>query len=149
MDDYKKIEASHRLSGFEVRLPVWQGKSNEIRAPFKPWRTGAPLPWYQAYNQTKHDRSAAFKNATFEHAIDAICGVLAILCSQFTREDFSLTQGVFSDSAEHGFESAIGDYFVVRYPNDWADGEWYDFTGREWEAMRKAHDDPFQNYPYP
>jgi hypothetical protein len=134
---------------FEVRLPVWQGKSNEIRSPFEPWKTGASLPWYQAYNQTKHDRSAAFKNATFEHAIDAVCGVLAILSAQFTGEDFSLTQGYVRDGAEHGFEGAIGDYFVVRYPDDWPDGERYDFTNGEWEDIRKAHEDPFRNYPYP
>ena len=146
MDDYRKAEESHRLSGFEVRLPVWRGH-NEIRAPFKPWSTGEPLPWYQAYNQTKHDRSEAFKNATFEHAIDAICGVLAVLSAQFTDQGFSLTQGYMKESVEHGFERAIGKYFVVRYPV-WPDDERYEFTPGEWEEIRKAQDDPFQNFPY-
>jgi len=61
--DYKQIEKWHRLSGFEIRLPVWQGQ-NEIRATFKPWANSEGLLWYQAYNRTKHDRSEAFKNAT-------------------------------------------------------------------------------------
>ena len=61
----------------------------------------------------------------------------------------SLTQGYARDSAERGFESAIGDYFVVRYPNDWPDGARYDFTDGEWEYIRKAHEDPFRNYPIP
>ena len=75
--------------------------------------------------------------------------MLAILSAQFTGEDFSLTQGYVKDSAEHGFESAIGDYFVVRYPNDWPDDERYDFTDSEWEDLRKSREDPFRNYDYP
>lgn len=144
MNDYKKIEASHRLSGFEVKMPVWRGR-NGIRGPFRVWSVDQALPWYQAYNKTKHNRSEAFKDATFKHAIDAVCGVLVVLSAQFTIEDFPLTEGYVGKGASHGFECAIGDYFVVRYP-EWPYEERYNL--KEWEMLRKEPD-PFQNFPYP
>jgi hypothetical protein len=55
INDYKKIEESHRLSAFQVKIPIWHG-SNDIRTPFASWASGGSLPWYKAYNDTKHDR---------------------------------------------------------------------------------------------
>lgn len=55
MKDYKKIDVSHRLSSYEIGLPVWSG-TKKIRHPFKNWSNGDTLNWYSAYNATKHDR---------------------------------------------------------------------------------------------
>ena len=86
MGDYKKINFTHRLSSYRVKMPYWNG-ANHLRSPFKPWATDRPLAWYQAYNTTKHDRHVEFKEATFEHLIDACCGVLVILSAQFGTND--------------------------------------------------------------
>ncbi len=88
MCDYKKIDASHRLSSYEVRMPHWHG-TQKIRRPFSSWTTGASLPWYKAYNATKHDRQQSFELATFEQMIDAMSGLVVLVSSQFYNHDFS------------------------------------------------------------
>jgi hypothetical protein len=142
MDDYRKVNYSHRLFSFDVKLPYWRGEQR-IRRPFGAWGSGEKLVWYQAYNATKHDRQEGFKNATFEHAIDAVCGVLALLSAQFRAEDFSGRDALVANKPADGFEHAIGEYFVVRYP-DWPQAEQYDFV---WDEL-KGEDDPFQNFLY-
>lgn len=66
MNDYKKIDKTHLLSAYEVKVPHWSG-TRSIRAPFAAWASGGSLPWYQAYNTTKHDRHSQFDQATFDH----------------------------------------------------------------------------------
>jgi hypothetical protein len=79
MQDYKKVNATHRLSSFAVRLPVWQGKRN-IRKPYASWARRnsrhTSLPWYQAYNNSKHNRHINFKQANFGNLTDAILVLL-------------------------------------------------------------------------
>lgn len=145
MNDYKKINVSHHLSSFDVQLPVWHGSKN-IRKPFEMWRSDARLPWYQAYNETKHDRHTGFAKATLDHLIDAVCGVLTMLCAQFAtaQYDYLMTVGFPPDG---GFQVVIGRYFTVRFPDDWPEEERYDFSTGEWHQM-KDEDDPFQNFRY-
>ena len=51
MRDYRKVELSHRLSSYQVKIPIWHGQMS-IRRPFQPWSLGGTLPWYTAYNDT-------------------------------------------------------------------------------------------------
>ncbi len=144
MTDYKKIDITHRLSSYGVILPVWNGGRNTW-TPFKPWATGKPLAWYQAYNATKHDRHTEFQRANFEHLIDACAGLLAILSAQFETNDFS--PGPFSLTTEgpnDGTELGIGGYFLVKFPYDWPTSDRYDF---DWHEL-KADLDPFQKFDY-
>ena len=146
MGDYTKIEASHHLSAYEVKLPFWHG-SDEIRIPFSPWSSGGSLPWYTAYNATKHDRHNAFTQATLKHLTDAMAGLLALLSSQFYTIDFSpgndgyLRFGGKGD----GMEAGIGEYMRVKFPDNWGTDERYDF---DWDSI-KSEADPFRSYPYP
>ena len=128
MDDYKKLNVSHHLSSYEVKLPVWNGTSN-LRVPFAEWKMSGSLPWYRAYNESKHDRQVAFQNASFSNLIDAICGLVAVLSAQFCNEDFSPHPQHLSVSnkLKDGFETAIGGYFRVKFPNDWAHADAYEF----------------------
>jgi hypothetical protein len=145
MTDYIKIEQSHKLSEFQVRMPIWSG-AGEWRTPFSAWNAAAGgLVWYQIYNASKHDRHTAFKKATFEHMLDAVCGCLAILSAQFQHQDFSLQSGSISlEGPNDGTFDAIGGYFRVKYPQ-WPVSDRYDFT---WHTLPKDSD-PFQQYPYP
>jgi hypothetical protein len=149
MDDYKKIEASHRLSAFQVRVPNWHG-NNSIRVPFASWR-GTPSespPWYRAYNATKHDRQANFALANLEHAVDAISGVLAILAAQFANHDFDPTSNPFGRGDEgSGFWPATGSFFTVRFPDDWLEDQCYGFSSQDWQSM-KNQPDPFEQFSY-
>lgn len=144
MDDYKKINTTHRLSSYQVKIPNWNGEKN-IRFPFLPWARGRPLPWYDAYNTTKHDRHKKFEEATFEHLLDASCGLLVLLSAQFETNDFSSGDTLLSvNGPGDGMKSGIGGYFRVRFPNDWPDKMKYGF---DWQKL-KHEKDPFQTIDY-
>ncbi|MFO0870355.1 MAG: hypothetical protein U0935_15620 [Pirellulales bacterium] len=144
MGDYKKIEKTHLLSAYEVKVPNWTG-TKATRSPFSNWATGGSLPWYQAYNTTKHDRHSQFDEATYEHLIDACCGVLVLLSAQFETNDFSPGNNFLAiGGAGDGMESGIGEFFRVRFPADWPTDLRYDF---DWQKL-KSDADPFQTIDY-
>jgi len=151
INHYAKVEKSHRLSSYKVKIPWWSGEGSE-RQPFKEWGTitdGNPggLGWYRDYNIVKHDRYDNFKNASFNNLIDSICGVVVLLSSQFHCEDYSphnptiVCEG-YGDN--DGMETAIGDYFRIKFPNDWPSEERYGF---DWNAI-SGEEDPFQKFNY-
>jgi hypothetical protein len=54
--------------------------------PFKDWHAAAPtqsLAWYDAYNQTKHNREEFLKAATLEKAIHAVGAATIMFYAQF------------------------------------------------------------------
>ncbi|HUG09616.1 MAG TPA: hypothetical protein VMM36_01310 [Opitutaceae bacterium] len=145
MVDYVKIEASHRLSEYRVRVPVWTG-ANGVRRPFSNWASRTPLNWYKTYNAAKHDRHSEFQSATFEMMLDAICGCLVVLSAQFMEEEFAGGMDiVISGGLTDGWDYAIGRFFHVDYPKSWAETERYAFKWKELSSQV----DPFDNYPYP
>jgi hypothetical protein len=128
MHDYKKINVSHHLSSYEIGLPVWSG-TKRIRNPFKNWSNGGSLNWYSAYNATKHDRLNEFTQASFDNLIDAVCGLVVLLSAQFWREDYIPRETLLAvDGPSDGMDTAIGEYFRVRFPTDWPEFERYDFA---------------------
>jgi hypothetical protein len=142
--DYKKLNATHRLSSFQVKFPVWHGR-HAVRTPFFSWGpSGGNLTWYDAYNDTKHDRHERFNEANFGNLLDAVAGLVALLSSQFCDHDFEgpyITQFVDDTYKSDGFETASGKYLRVKYPTDWPDNERYEF---DWEKI-KSDPDPFQS----
>jgi hypothetical protein len=44
MGDYKKLNSSHKLSSYQVKIPTWHGES-ACRKPFLAWDSGGALPW--------------------------------------------------------------------------------------------------------
>jgi hypothetical protein len=144
MGDYKKIQPTHLLSAYEVQIPNWTG-TRALRKPFAPWQAGASLPWYQAYNTTKHDRHSKFAQATFEQMIDACCGLLVVLSAQFETYDFSSGDTLLAlEGPGDGMESGIGGYFRVRFPANFPAEMRYDFN---WKNL-KDEEDPFQTFDY-
>jgi hypothetical protein len=127
MGDFKKLERTHLLSNYEVRLPVWKGP-NQVRQPFKGWVTDGALPWWDAYNAAKHDRHEKFAEANFTMLIDAICALVAVLSAQFHTHDFSPGAIFLSwgSGRPAGYKTAIGDYFLVKFPA-WSAADQYDF----------------------
>ena len=141
MRDYSLLEQSHRLSAYKVQLPHWEGKGSTFQ-PFSMWATGGSLPWYQAYNTTKHVRSEEFHQATFDAMLNAIGGLAALLWAQFRDNDFLSSQSFFA--LESSKESAIGGYFQIEPPDDWPVDQRYDF---QWQAL-KNQADAFQKFEY-
>jgi len=143
MDDYKKLDTTHRLSFYQVKIPFWSGKGY-LRSPFSCWSKNEGLPWYQAYNAIKHDRHDSFESATFEHLLDAICGLLVVLSSQFETNDFSPSNGyLMLEGSDDGMKSGIGGFFRVQFP-DWPKEMRYDF---DWQELENE-EDPFQTFNY-
>jgi hypothetical protein len=127
MHDYRKLEATHRLSGYQVRLPLWDG-AGSTKQPFSPWMNGHSLPWYQAYNGAKHDRYANFKQANVNHLVEAVCGLVVVLSAQFGTNDFSDKIQWVNSMPANNFLIAIGSYFQVLFPTDWPTDQRYDFS---------------------
>lgn len=145
MNDNKKIEASHRLSAYEIRMPFWRGAERK-RCPFSAWQTSGTLPWYEAYNAAKHDRHNAFDKATLEHMTDAMSGLIILLSSQFFTCNYGACNWYhIGERIYDGMQPTTGHYFRIKYPHDWPVGERYDF----WWPEIQNETDPFQNYPYP
>jgi hypothetical protein len=134
IDDFKIVNKTHHLDDYGIELPFWKGQLN-IRKPFEAWKNNLPLSWYQAYNQSKHDRVHNFDKANFGNLIDAYTGLCVILSSQFRTEDFmpgGQSLGVNTDSY-FGGGFGIGNYLIVDFPDNWEDEEIYDF---DWSKLK-------------
>jgi hypothetical protein len=144
MGDYKKIEKTHRLSGYQIKAPFWHGTQN-VRTPYSAWQSGGALSWYDAYNAAKHDRHNEFVRANLENLLNAVSGLVALLSAQFCREDFSPGDVLLALSGPNdGLESAIGGYFRVKFPDNWPAAERYSF---DWQQL-ETQADPFQTLTF-
>jgi hypothetical protein len=134
MVDYRKIDATHHLSSYEVLLPIWEPYP-KILMPFEQWKAGESLPWYQAYNASKHNRHEAFKTANLENLVAAVAGLLVVISSQFRNEDFEpSTRGLALEGLDyHEMEAATGSLFRIKYPEDWTEDELYEF---DWSNLQ-------------
>jgi hypothetical protein len=150
MSDFLKVERTHRLSGYRIKVPYWDGHG-AIRQPFLsfapgPSGIGESPGWYRAYNATKHDRLANFEQATLGAMIDAVSGLAALLAAQFINEDFAPTSPglALSHGDGDGSEDAIGGYFRIFFPTDWPNADRYGFN---WQDLR-SQADPFARHDY-
>ena len=143
MLDYRKVNDTHRLSSYRIKFPLWDGKDG-VRVPFAGWQENGGLPWYQAYNDVKHDRHEQFANSTFENFSNAISALVALIYSQFLNNDFGPDYITASGAYDDGFDAAVGGYFKVMFPKDWPDEQKYSF---DWRLLSKEAD-PFQEIGY-
>lgn len=148
MWDYKLVNQSHKLSSYEARIPGWYG-SLSTHEPFKNWETDIALPWYRAYNESKHDRQNNFNKATFEALLDSMSGLVILITAQFYNVDYkpgpiglaTHHQGFDSDD---GMISATGGLFRVKMPTGWPEDERYDF---DWRALCGS-ENPFDQFDF-
>jgi len=146
---YKLINKTHHLSSYQVTLPIWNGEI-KIFEPFKNWSkddtTQQRLNWWKAYNESKHNRHEKFKDANLENLLNAISALLILLASQFKDIDFlpKNSTRITAGSSPDNMEPSIGEYFRIKFPNDWNEAEKYDFN---WEEL-KDKDDRFQKIDY-
>lgn len=145
MRHYSRVEHSHRLSDYQVLLPNWRGKMGEFR-PFGAWQEQKLLPWYVAYNDSKHDRHENLISANLQMLVHAIGGLLVLLTAQFNKEDYSGSPeglGIGGPSV-YKWDDAIGGLFRVERPKNWQNDQLYDF---DWGDLKDL-DDPFQKFDY-
>ena len=83
-NDYVKLRDPLRLAEYEVRLVGYSSVPNF--RPFSGWSVTDPtrsLAWYDAYNETKHDREANFRAATLLQMIHALGAAHVMMYAQF------------------------------------------------------------------
>lgn len=145
--DYVKLRAPMELHRYEINLP-WYPDYPTFK-PFETWnpQNGRDLPWYDAYNSTKHDRQGHFRDARLEHVIHALGALVVMLHAQFGRPRArSLINDVhptWDEAAE-----ALGGTFRVNLPSPGATLSLDDFlvppvsntSPAAWVAV---------NYPFP
>jgi hypothetical protein len=143
MTDYKKLDSTHRLSSYRVRLPVWRG-DHSVRTPFAGWngKTGL-LSWYTAHHGGKHNRHEEFPGANLANVVDAVAAVVVLLAAQFCLDDFGPSHLELSFGPTE-YDTAIGGYFGVAFPNDFPVIDRYDF---DWQTL-KEESQPFQRLTF-
>ena len=126
MRDYCKIDKSHRLSDYQVIMPIWDGKKNTFQ-PFLGWQKSSKLSWYKAYNQVKHNRAELLKAANFGNLMNAFCGLFVVLTAQFKTQEFSTTPVLISADGYKSYYKGnfgIGNMLQAKYP-EWSENEKY------------------------
>lgn len=91
-NDYVKLMNPLHLKEYQIDCKLIRN-SYSIQ-PYSQWSTTSPtqsLPWYNAYNKTKHDREQYFSEATLEHCIHAIAAAIVMFCVRYGP--FSLLEG--------------------------------------------------------
>jgi hypothetical protein len=148
--DYYKVNRSHHLSSYEIKIPFWKGDNN-IRNPFENWGKLKDSPtWYQAYNHVKHNMIEKFNEATLNVVVDAFCGLAVIISAQFYDDEILRDPDAYILES-YGFPSYRGDFLqtiktplLIKYPDDWTDEDKYDFN---WNEI-KSNPEPFNKVGY-
>jgi hypothetical protein len=83
-NDYARLIGKVFLEEFSISLrnaPIFQ----KVK-PFDGWDTSQPtqsLPWYAAYNETKHDRYGHFDSARLKHVLAAVAANVVLYSVRF------------------------------------------------------------------
>lgn len=104
--DYVKLLPKAYLTDYLIQLRNYRHLP-DFR-PFHAWLVANPtqsLTWYDAYNKTKHDRSASFHEATLENVILSISANIAMFCVRFGP--FSLIHD------NNALTSVVNQHFVI------------------------------------
>jgi len=161
INDFKIVNKTHHLDAYQIGIPVWSGSENKI-TPFLDWGNGKDLYWYEAYNKIKPDKAKNSKEASLRNLLGAVTGLLVLLSSQFRTESsfsfiskkvrkfeipiissvvtikkFAIPVISLGKDSYREEEFGIGNYFTVKFPDDWTDDEKYDFN---WTELEKEED---------
>ena len=145
INDYWKIDVSHKLSDYSVIMPTWEGKG-KVFTPFAAWKKSPVLNWYRAYQRTKHSRAAKLNEANLENLMNAFCGLFVVLTAQFSDCDYSTGPVVLSVSggdSYFGGDFGIGGMLKAVYPQ-WSEDELYDV---QWGDVCESND-RFRKFDY-
>ncbi|ENJ7944627.1 hypothetical protein AB2M38_001542 [Yersinia enterocolitica] len=97
-NDYVKCKNILGLHKFETILS--QYPNLKVFKPFFDWNADSPtksLPWYDAYNAVKHNRSDNIADANLEHLLDAISAIHVLLESQYGKNIFERWNSLTED----------------------------------------------------
>lgn len=84
-NQYVRLLRPLHLADYEISYSLFQ--TLPVVTPFRGWRASNPtasLPWYDAYNKTKHDRATHFNLATLENCLHAIAAAVVMFCVRYS-----------------------------------------------------------------
>ena len=141
MRDYFKVEDFSKLSEYEITFERW--KEQYALRPFEQWNstTYQSLPWYQAYNNVKHNRYNNFTDANFDNLMNSIGALLIVLHAQYGED---MAETCFSNISliQNNQYEVHTDTFILKTPL--FTNEEYDFI---WDDI-KNETDPVTNYKF-
>jgi hypothetical protein len=108
--DYVRLASPLFLADYRVSLRPY-GEVDSLR-PFLGWDANAPtrsLPWYDAYNKTKHDRTHHFGEATLQNCLSAVAANLVMYCVRFSPSSLFTSAGTLGGLVNHLFEIELVD----------------------------------------
>ena len=109
-NDYVKLHSKLFLSEYEISLKAYPSIA-PVR-PFQGWNTQQPtqsLPWYHAYNLTKHDRQNHFSEATLGNCLSSVCANLILFSVRFSPLPLYQEGGTVSALFNQLFEISLRD----------------------------------------
>ena len=113
MSDYVKILNYVDLTKYHIGLV---GYANPFKCcPFENWNKGKEtksLPWYDAYNQIKHNRDENFPLATLENCINAISANLIMFAVRYAPMTLYNENDVCSNLARSSLS------YTIEHSND-------------------------------
>lgn len=120
---YVKLNNPMFLDGYELSLRAYENFPAFI--PFKNWNANKPtqsLSWYDAYNQTKHNREEELTLATLDNVIKAVGAAVVMFHAQFGFRFGSI--GIFEQKSQlisnffkvttAGFKKYEKDYYIPK-----------------------------------
>jgi hypothetical protein len=107
--DYVRLQKRLFLSEYVVDFKM---ASNGVFKPFESWDSNSPsksLGWYEAYNQTKHDRLANFTCATLKNCLEAVSALIIMFSVRYSP--YVLLRGLGNTA------SIFNQYFSIELKN--------------------------------
>lgn len=104
-NDYVRLQQPLGLAEYCVSLPQYP-MVGDFR-PFLGWDPNSPtksLPWYDAYNRTKHDRDGHFSDGTLQNCLSAVAANLVLFVARFGPYALFDSGTNLSASVRHLFE---------------------------------------------
>jgi hypothetical protein len=144
IQDYWHINKATKLAEYKVLLRSWYPDPLQLQ-PFSEWQssTYAPLSWYRAYTDAKHNRDINFSCSNFENIIQAIAELLCIVFSQFNIHSTHpyRSANLFDPGDASGMQGLEGSIFDIAPPR-WSESESYDF---DWSVLKDTPD-PYEKF---
>lgn len=140
--DYFKIGAAARLSEYHISFERWL--SVHVFTPFAAWNTAtySPLPWYQSYNNVKHNRFNYFNEANLGNLMESVAALISILHAQFGENmDEVCYEGIATSQMNQN--KVQNGTFTINAPV-FPEAEQYEFI---WDIL-SSDPNPIQNYSF-
>jgi hypothetical protein len=109
-NEYVKLLPKLKLAEFAITIRPYKDLGS-IR-PFATWHASSPtksLPWYEAYNKTKHDRTEHFKDATLLNCLHAVTANVVLFSARFGPFFLLDGQGALSSLVNQLFRIELHD----------------------------------------